>query len=136
MAKEYSIIKRLNVLDKSEEVVGFTTCDDEKKLIEKMRRGLDEHCRNIYKFSYGEKMLMHLLPNISAQTINDLSARVFYTAYAVCKKNNNKESVLYMSLFKDSALKFLLKVPSASIIIKGQNYNNPNYYVKELKLVI
>lgn len=135
MAKNYKIVKKQNLLDSSVEVVGFSTSDNEKKVIEKMVRSMDDNLKDINRYYFDEKMLMHLLPNISNETINDLSRRIFHTAYAVCKRKGNQESVLYMSLFKDSALKFLLKVPAASIKLKGKTYRNPNYYVKELKLI-
>ena len=135
MAKKYTIVKKMSALDKSVEVVGFTTSSDEKRLIDKMLRGMDDNSRDIYSFFFAERLVMHLLASLDPETIADLSRRVFHVAYAVCKKTGNKESVLYMSLFKDSALKFLIKVPASSIKIKGKTYSNPNYYIKELKLI-
>ena len=134
MAKLFSIIKKQNLLDKTDSIYGYSSITDEKRIISKLERGMSESDKELYRYHIDNKMVMHILPNISDDVVKELSKRYFHTVYGVCRKKNNKEEILYMSLFK--CQKYLMRIPAATIRINKKEYANPNYYVKELRLVI
>lgn len=136
MAKLFSIIKKQNVLDNTDAIYGYSPIDDEKKLLAKLERQTSESEKELYRYYIDKKMVMHILPNISDELVKELSRRCFHTVYGVCRKKNKKEEILYISMFKDSSQKYLMRIPSATIKINKKEYVNPSYYVKELRLVI
>ena len=136
MAKLFTIIKKENLLDRTDTIYGYSSITDEKKLLAKLERQLSENEKELYRYHIDDKMVMHILPGISDELVKELSRRCFHTVYGVCRKKHKKEEILYMSLFKDSALKYLMRIPAATIKIKDREYANPDYYVKELRLVI
>ncbi len=79
---------------------------------------------------------MHLLPGLSETTVRELSERMYCTAYAVCRKREKGEDVLYLSLFKDAALRFKASIPAATRRVEGRDVPDPSYYVKELRLFL
>ena len=79
---------------------------------------------------------MHLLSGLSEESARELSRYRFHTAYAVCKKTKKGDEVLYLSLFKDSALRFKSAIPAAILNANGRSVANPNYFVKELRLCL
>ena len=139
MAKTFDIVKRKNLLTGEEKVVHYTYGRDEasrKRVLEKLNRSLKGEESRIYEYRYGESLYMHLLPGLSENLVRELSSRMYYTAYAVCKKNEKDEKVLYLSLFKDSALRFKAAIPSATIKVRDKEVPNPRFFVRELRLCL
>ena len=136
MAKLFTIIKKENLLDRTDAIYGYSSITDEKKLLEKLGRQMSESEKELYRYHIDKRMVMHILPDISDELVKELSRRCFHTVYGVCRKNNKSEEILYISIFKDSSQKYLMRIPSATIKINKKEYANPNYYVKELRLVI
>ncbi|MBQ9425737.1 MAG: hypothetical protein IJU42_07310 [Erysipelotrichaceae bacterium] len=138
MAKAFSIIKRENLVTGELCCEGFTwkkEGDEEKETVEKLARKLNTSERVISRYCFDEVLGMHLLPGMSKELVSELSSHVFSYAYAVCKKEGKKETVLYLSLFKDMAMRFKNGIPAASIRFKDRDYANPDYYVKELRII-
>ena len=79
---------------------------------------------------------MHLLPGLFEETVRELSSRMYSTAYVVCKKRGKGEKVLYLSLLKDSALRFRALIPAASRWENGKEVLNLGFYVKKLRLCL
>lgn len=135
MAKTFSIIKKENLITNEVDVENFTW----KEPDEKRKRLLDKLARkentNIFRYFYDEDLYMHLLPDMSEELVEELSSHIFSYAYAVIKKKGKKERVLYLSLFKGEALKFKNAIPASTIWVNHRKYLNPDYYVKELRIV-
>lgn len=139
MAKTFEIVKRRNLVTGEERAVKFTYGADElskRRILRKLKNSISGKEGQIYEYRYDESMYMHLLPGLSAETVKELSSRMYSTAYAVCKKKHKGEEVLYLSLFKDSALRFKASIPAASRWEKGKEVPNPDFYVKELRLCL
>jgi len=136
MAKTFEIVKLRNLLTGEERAVKYSCETDEisrKRLLEKLNSSLKEgNC----EFCFGERMYMHLLPGLSEDTVRELSSRMYRTAYVVCKRKGKREKVLYLSLLKDSALRFKASIPAATKREKGREIPNPDYFVKELSLCL
>ena len=139
MAKKFEIVKRRNLVTGEERAVKFTYGADElskRRILRKLKNSISGKEGQIYEYRYDESMYMHLLPGLSPETVKELSSRMYSTAYAVCKKKHKGEEVLYLSLFKDSALRFKASIPAASRWEKGKEVLNPDFYVKELRLCL
>ena len=139
MAKTFNIIKRRDLLSGEKKAVCFAYGDDvqaEEKVLRKLNASRRQEEEVLYDFCYGEKMQMHLLPGLSDQTVRELSRFKYNTAYVVCKRTKKGDEVLYLSLLKDSALRFKASIPSAVLTVKGKSIANPNYFVKELRLCL
>ncbi|MBQ6215834.1 MAG: hypothetical protein IJK53_00460 [Erysipelotrichaceae bacterium] len=139
MAKTFEIVKRRNLVTGEERAVKFTYGADElskRRILRKLKNSISGKEGQIYEYRYDESMYMHLLPGLSPETVKELSSRMYSTAYAVCKKKHKGEEVLYLSLFKDSALRFKASIPAASRWEKGKEVLNPDFYVKELRLCL
>ena len=139
MAKSFEIVKRRNLVTGEERAVKFTYGADElskRRILRKLKNSISGKEGQIYEYRYDESMYMHLLPGLSPETVKELSSRMYSTAYAVCKKKHKGEEVLYLSLFKDSALRFKASIPAASRWEKGKEVLNPDFYVKELRLCL
>ena len=139
MAKTFEIVKRRNLVTGEERAVKFTYGADElskRRILRKLKNSISGKEGQIYEYRYDESMYMHLLPGLSPETVKELSSRMYSTAYAVCKKKHKGEEVLYLSLFKDSALRFKASIPAASRWEKGKEALNPDFYVKELRLCL
>ena len=139
MAKIFEIVKRRNLVTGEERAVKFTYGADElskRRILRKLKNSISGKEGQIYEYRYDESMYMHLLPGLSPETVKELSSRMYSTAYAVCKKKHKGEEVLYLSLFKDSALRFKASIPAASRWEKGKEVLNPDFYVKELRLCL
>ena len=139
MAKTFEIVKRKNLVTGEERAVKFTYGADElskRRILRKLKNSISGKEGQIYEYRYDESMYMHLLPGLSPETVKELSSRMYSTAYAVCKKKHKGEEVLYLSLFKDSALRFKASIPAASRWEKGKEVLNPDFYVKELRLCL
>ena len=139
MAKTFNIIKRHSLLNGEKSAVFYVYGSDavsEEKILRKLNDSRKVGEDVLFDYCYGEKMHMHLLPGLSDAATEELSRYRFHTAYAVCKKSKKGEEVLYLSLFKDSALRFKASVPSAVINAGSRQVANPNYYVKELRLCL
>ena len=139
MAKTFEIVKRRNLVTGEERAVKFTYGADElskRRILRKLKNSISGKEGQIYEYRYDESMYMHLLPGLSPETVKELSSRMYSTAYAVCKKKRKGEEVLYLSLFKDSALRFKASIPAASRWEKGKEVPNPDFYVKELRLCL
>lgn len=138
MNKLFTMIKKVDAAGNAK-VVNYTLSkyddDKRKRILNKLYRKYDYKGIKAARLYYDESMVM-TLPNLSQETINDLSKHLFSTAYVVCKKQKNNEKVLFLSLFKDTAIIFKNNIPASSIKINGITYKNPNYYVKEVKLAI
>lgn len=137
MAKTFSIIKQKNLVSGEERAVKFTAASEEKdlrRITAKLNRRAADDETSLYSYRLDEELNMHLLSNIAEETVRDLSSHIFHTAYAVCKKTHASEQVLYLSLFKDTALKFWHKIPAAYVTVNKKRVLNPKYYVKELTL--
>ena len=138
MAKKFSIIKKKNLLTGEERIVNYSLGDDEisrMKVLRKLNRTLKGN-EDLFCFRCDESMYMHLLPGLSETTVSELSKRLYYTAYVVCRKNRFGEKALYLSLLKDTALRFKASIPAASRWEKGKEVLNPDFYVKELRLCL
>ena len=138
MAKKFSIIKKKNLLTGEERIVNYSLGDDEisrMKVLRKLNRTLKGN-EDLFCFRCDESMYMHLLPGLSETTVSELSKRLYYTAYVVCRKNRFGEKALYLSLLKDTALRFKASIPAATIMVKGKEVPNPDFYVKELRLCL
>ena len=137
MAKSFRIVKKQNLVTGEEQAVRFAAVSDEEAgrlLLRKLNRSLSETEAKLFAFRYDEKLCMHLLPGLSQTTVRELSRQTWHTAYAVCKKRQDRsEKVLYLSLFKDTALRFKAAIPAAIIHGKDGDVLNPNYYVRELR---
>ena len=139
MAKTFEIVKRRTLVTGEERAVKFTYGADElskRRILRKLKNSISGKEGQIYEYRYDESMYMHLLPGLSPETVKELSSRMYSTAYAVCKKKHKGEEVLYLSLFKDSALRFKASIPAASRWEKGKEVPNPDFYVKELRLCL
>lgn len=139
MAKTFEIVKRRNLVTGEERAVKFAYGADElskRRILRKLKNSVSGKEGQIYEYRYDESMYMHLLPGLSPETVKELSSRMYSTAYAVCKKKHKGEEVLYLSLFKDSALRFKASIPAASRWEKGKEVLNPDFYVKELRLCL
>ncbi|MBQ1899385.1 MAG: hypothetical protein II153_00620, partial [Erysipelotrichaceae bacterium] len=122
-----------------ERAVKFTYGADElskRRILRKLKNSISGKEGQIYEYRYDESMYMHLLPGLSPETVKEFSSRMYSTAYAVCKKKHKGEEVLYLTLFKDSALRFKASIPAASRWEKGKEVLNPDFYVKELRLCL
>ena len=139
MEKVFNIVKKKNLLTGEERAVKFSyeTSEVSKDLLlRKLNRSLKGKESEIFCFCFDESLYMHLLPGLSEETVRELSRRMYCTAYVVCKKKEKGESVLYLSLLKDAALRFKASIPAATIREKDREVPNPDYYVKELRLCV
>ena len=136
MAKTFEIVKMKNLLTGELSAVKFTCESDElsrKRILKRLNASVKG---DNFEFCFGESLYMHLLPNLSEETVRELSSRMYHTAYAVCKKKGKGEKVLYLSLLKDTALRFKASIPAATKRVEGRDVPNPDYYVKELSLCL
>lgn len=136
MAKVFSIVKKKNQLTGEERIVHYSLGDDElsrAKIVRKLNRSLKNETES---FRCDERLYMHLLPDLSDETVKELSRRLYHTVYVVCKKSRKGERALYLSLFKDTAMRFKEAIPAATVKVKGKEFSNPDYYVKELRLCL
>ncbi len=139
MAKTFRIINRRDLLTGEKKAVLFAYGADaqsEEKVLSRLNASRKQGEDILFDFCFGGKMQMHLLPGLSEQTVRELSRFRYHTAYAVCKKTAKGEDVLYLSLLKDSALRFRASIPAAVLTAKGKSVANPNYFVKELRLCL
>ncbi len=139
MAKKFEIVKKKNLLTGEQRAVKFAYADSEEsrmRILKKLNQSLNGKEGRIFEYRFDESMYMHLLPGLSAQTVKELSSRLYSTAYVVCKKKKDDEKVLYLSLLKDSALRFKASIPAASRWENGKEVLNPDFYVKELRLCL
>ncbi len=139
MAKSFEIVKKRNLLTGEERAVKFSCGNDEvsrERILKKLNGSLKGKESEIFEFCFGESMYMHLLPGLSKETVRELSRRMYSTAYVVCKKKKKGEKVLYLSLFKDSALRFKASIPAATLKVEGREVPNPDFYVRELRLCL
>lgn len=137
MEKTFEIIKKHDLLTGEESAVYYVCETDEnsrQRVLDRLNASLKGKEKELCHFSYDEKMPMHLLPDLSQATIRELSSRMYCTAYALCHRRGKKEKVLYLSLFKDTALRYKTSLPEAVLKLKGKEYPHPDYYVKELRL--
>ena len=140
MAKTFSIIKKENLLTGEKTAERFTVdldLDQDKKLrlLKKYQRLLDKQEKIKHRCIYGEKLVMNL-PDFSDELVEEISKHLYHTAYVVCKKEGKNEKVLYLSLLKDSALRFRNGIPKAVLKHKNVEYFNPKYFIKEVRLFI
>ena len=139
MAKKFSIVYRSNGLTKAESAYGFMAYESDetkrKKVLDIALCKIADADRKLAKLTAKGQMCMHLPGNFSQDLVNELSSLIFHTAYVVCKKSGNREEVIYLSLFKDSALRYKNNLPNAYVRYQGMEYLNPDYYVKELSLI-
>lgn len=139
MAKEFNIINRRDLLTNEKKAVFFAygdAAEAEEKVLRKLNASRRQGEDVLFDYCYGVKMQMHLLPGLSDETVRELSRFMYHTAYVVCKKTKKGEEVLYLSLLKDSALRFKASIPAAVLTVKGKSVANPNYFVKELRLCL
>ncbi len=139
MAKTFEIVKMRNLLTGEEKAVKFAYGSDEltrERILKKLNRSLSGKEDKIFEYCFDESLNMHLLPGLSDETVRELSSRMYATAYAVCKKKKKGEKVLYLSLFKDTALRFRASIPAACRWKDGVQVLNPDFYVKELRLCL
>lgn len=139
VAKTFNIVKKKNLLTGEERAVNFACEDDQvsrDRVLRKLNQTLQGNESLNFEFCYGESLYMHLLPGLSKTTVQELSKRMYSTAYAVCKKKKTGEAVLYLSLFKDTALRFKASIPAATRKVEGRDVPNPDFYVKELRLCL
>ncbi|MBQ2658240.1 MAG: hypothetical protein IJF87_06705 [Erysipelotrichaceae bacterium] len=139
MAKTFNIINRRDLLTGEKKAVCFAYGDDaqaEEKVISRLNASRRQGENVLFDYCYGKKMQMHLLPGLSDETVRELSRFMYHTAYVVCKRTKKGEEVLYLSLLKDSALRFKASIPAATLTVKGKSVANPNYFVKELRLCL
>ena len=137
MKKVFNIVKKKNLLTGEERAVKFSyeTSEVSKDLLlRKLNRSLKGNKNEV--FCFDESLYMHLLPGLSEETVRELSNRLYHTAYVVCKKKEKGETVLYLALLKDTALRFKASIPAATIREKDREVPNPDYYVKELRLCL
>ena len=138
MAKTFCVVMMKNLLNGEERAVNFAYEADEvskKRVLGKLNRSLKKDEKH-FDYRFGESMYMHLLPGLSKEVVKELSSRMYSTAYAVCKKKKKSEEVLYLALFKDTALRFKASIPAATLKVEGKEVPNPNFYVKELRLCL
>ena len=141
MAKQFSIIKRKNLLSGEETISGYSLATDKvskEKLLKKLIRNQSESEKNVFAYSIDESLCMYLLPGLSETTIRELSSVLYHTVYVVCKKSGGNEKALYLSALKDTAMRYKLNLPEAMVKDKetGKMVPNPRLYVKELKLCL
>lgn len=139
MKKEFIIIKKENLLNEEKTVCAYVISasgKSNKALLEKYQRIVSNKDNYLYRYSFDEKLNMHLIPGISKQTVMELSKHLYHYAYVVCKLSGKDEKVLFLSPFKDVAMKFKNSIPSAILTKKGVDYYNPKFYVKEISLFI
>ncbi len=139
MAKKFSVIKMKDLLSGEERIVGYSLGDDEssrKKVLKKLHRSLKGKEADAFSYRMDESLCMHLLPGLSETTVKELSRKLYYTAYVVCKKTDKGEKALFLSLLKDTALRFKVSIPAATRKENGVDVPNPDYYVKELRLCL
>ena len=139
MAKTFTMIKKKNLLTGEEKTTSYCLLQDEagkEKLLKKLKNNLQGTEKAIIQYRMDERLYMHLLPGLSESSVKELSKILFHTAYVVCKKKKDSEEVLYLSLFKDSALRFKASLPKAMIKIDGKDFINPAYYIREITLFL
>lgn len=138
MAKKFSVIKKMDLLSGEERIVAYAVGDDESsknKVLKKLARS-SKGRPAAFTYRCDESLGMHLLPGLSETAVRELSSKLYYTAYAVCKKTDKSERALYLALLKDQALRFKASIPAASRWENGKLVLNPDYYVKELRLCL
>jgi len=138
MARNFTVVYEENAVNGSRYAERFMYAmqdkEQEKKLLKKLRRKQKNTC---LCYCAGETMHMHILPDLSKESVEELSRRVIHYSYAVCKREKkNREKVLYLSMFHHEAERFKNSLPIKKIKIGNREYQNPNYYVKELRLII
>jgi len=140
MAKEFTIVYQVDSLNKNQKAVAYCNFEDDKekikKYLSKAERQFGEIDSNIIKYISKQKINLHLLDGLSNDSVKELSKYLYHYVYAVCLDNNGNEEVLFISAFKDKAIKHKNTIKNSKIRINDREYNNPNYYVKELRLII
>lgn len=139
MGKKYCVVKVQNLLNGKKAACRFISNDYSSETKNKLLKGLENALNNdekgAYKFVIDEVVEVSL-PNFSKETIEDLSRLKFSVAYIVCKKDRDGDHVLNMSLLKDTALLYRRNLPDSTIRIKGKEFNNPKYTIKEVKILL
>lgn len=140
MAKTFSVVKRINLATGEETVARYASLpkNDEKKksLLRKLNNLLPKEEKDLFSFRFDEVLEMHVLQGLSEKTVEELSKHVYSTVFAVCKKRQNGEDVLYLNVFKDGAIRYKSSLPGAIRESRGRETTNPKYFVKEVKLIV
>ena len=137
MVKKFSIIKMRDLHSDEERIIGYSLGDDDvsrEKVLRKLNRSLKG--MELFAFRMDESLPMYLLPGLSRESVSELSRRLYFTAYAVCRKKEKSEKALRLFLLKDSAMRYKASIPVKTVRKDGKDVSDPNLYVKELRLYL
>ena len=120
-----------------ERIIGYSLGDDDvsrEKVLRKLNRSLKG--MELFAFRMDESLPMYLLPGLSRESVSELSRRLYFTAYAVCRKKEKSEKALRLFLLKDSAMRYKASIPVKMVRKDGKDVSDPDLYVKELRLYL
>lgn len=139
MAKLFSIVSKVDEKTNEEVIVRYSSYEED----EKRRERLLKKAKNLSakdglscKFVFKKNMPMHIINGISKETAAELSKHIYSNAFVVYQKDGNKEIPLYLSIFKDTAIRFKNSLPKAFVKKEGKEIPNPRYGVKEIRLLV
>ncbi|MBQ0036351.1 MAG: hypothetical protein KBT35_05495 [Firmicutes bacterium] len=137
--KTFSIIKKVNLLTGEESIVRYALNPENEKrrnaLLRKLAR-LDRIDEKLYSLKFDEVLPLHILKGISNEVIQELSRHAYPTCYVVSRRNKNGEKALYLSILKDTAVRYLISLPEATKLVGGKEVLNKNFTVKEIRLLV
>ena len=137
--KTFSIVKKVNLLTGEESIVRYALNPESEKrrnaLLRKLAR-LDRIDEKLYSLKFDEVLSLHILEGISDEVIQELSKHVYPTCYVVTRRVKGSEKALYLSILKDTAVRYLNSLPEATKLVGGKEVLNKNFSVKEVRLLV
>ena len=137
--KKFSIVKKIDLRSGSESIVRYALLSESEKrrdaLLRKLVR-LDRINEELYSLKFDEVLPLHILEGISDEVVQELSGHAYPTAYVVCKRNKNGEKAIYLSILKDTAIRYKNSLPEAYKLVGGKEVANKNFSVKEVRLLV
>ena len=137
--KTFSIVKKVNLLTGEESIVRYALSPEDDKrrdaLLRKLTR-LDRIDEKLYSLKFDEVLSLHILEGISDEVIQELSKHVYPTCYVVTRRVKGSEKALYLSILKDTAIRYRNSLPKAVVETEGKPHFNKAYDIKEVRLLV